>query len=133
MTNEKTLEILKEMKEDSKAKELFEGMEKTKSPDEAISAYAQVAEKLGYGITAEEIEEAIEQEETRRKAETEKVAADIVALEDEDLEHVAGGERVECEKPYEKIYDKVEEIKEICWRNDICNYVINDVCNSMVI
>ena len=55
MANEKTLEILKKMKADPKAKELFEGMETPKSLDEMVAAYAQVAEKLGYGITAEDI------------------------------------------------------------------------------
>ena len=91
MANEKTLEILKEMKADPKAKELFEGMEKPTSPDEAISAYAQVAEKLGYGITAEDIREAVKQEETIRKAKTDKVVADMEELKDDDLEGVAGG------------------------------------------
>ena len=47
MAIEKTLEILKEMKADPKAQELFKGMEKPKSPDEAISAYSQVAGKQG--------------------------------------------------------------------------------------
>jgi hypothetical protein len=91
MATEKTLEILKKMKADPKAKELFDGMEKPKSPDEAISAYAQVAEKLGYGITAQDIKEAIEQEEASRKAKTDKVVSDMEALEDDDLEGVAGG------------------------------------------
>lgn len=48
MENEKTLEILQEMKADTKAKELLEGMEDPASPDEAISAYAHVSGKLGY-------------------------------------------------------------------------------------
>ena len=91
MVNEKTLEILKEIKADPKAKELFKGMEKPKSPDEAIAAYAQVAEKLGYGITAEDIREAVKQEETIRKAKTDKVVADMEELKDDDLEGVAGG------------------------------------------
>ena len=75
MANEKTLEILKEIKADPKAKELFKGMEKPKSPDEAIAAYAQVAEKLGYGITAEDIREAVN-----------------------DLGDVAGGGAFDCEE-----------------------------------
>ncbi len=91
MTNEKTIEILKEMKADPKAMELFEGMEKPKSHDEALSAYVQVAEKLGYGITEEDIREAIEEEEARRKAKTDKVVSDMEALEDDDLDNVAGG------------------------------------------
>ena len=47
MANEKTLEILKKLKADPKAKELFDGMEKPKSLDEMVAAYAQIAEKLG--------------------------------------------------------------------------------------
>ena len=91
MANEKTLEILKQLKADPKAKELFEGMEKPKSLDEMISAYAQFAEKLGYGITAEDIREVVEQEDARLKAETEKVVSDMEALEDDDLDQVVGG------------------------------------------
>ena len=91
MANEKTLEILKEMKADPKAKELFEGMEKPASLDEMISAYAKIAEKLGYAITAGDIKEAIEQEEARRKVKSDKVISDMEALEDDDLEGVAGG------------------------------------------
>ena len=83
MANEKTLEILKEIKADPKAKELFKGMEKPKSPDEAIAAYAQVAEKLGYGITEKDIREAIKQEETKRKAKIDKVVAGMEELEDD--------------------------------------------------
>ena len=102
MANEKTLEILKEIKADPKAKELFKGMEKPKSPDEAIAAYAQVAEKLGYGITAEDIREAVKQEETIRKAKTDKVVADMEELKDDDLEGVAGGYYLEdgCVETY---------------------------------
>ena len=94
MVNEKTLEILKEMKADPKAKELFEGMEKPKSLDEMVSAYAQIAEKLGYNITAEDIREVAKQEDTKRKAKTDKVVSDMEALEDDDLEGVAGGANI---------------------------------------
>ena len=111
MANEKTLEILKEMKADPKAKELFEGMEKPKSPDEAIAAYAQVAEKLGYGITAEDIREAVKQEETIRKAKTDKVVADMEELKDDDLEGVAGGYYHEdgCVETY-SIFSSCDEV-----------------------
>ena len=91
MTTEKALEILKEMKKDSKAKELFEGMGKISSLDEMAAALAQIAGKLGYGITAEDIREAVEQEEAKRKANTDEVVADMEALNDDDLENVAGG------------------------------------------
>ena len=87
MASEKTLEILKKMKADPKAKELFEGMEKPTSPDEMISAYAQIAEKLGNGITEEDICEAVKQEEASRKAKTDKVVSDMEELEDDDVEN----------------------------------------------
>ena len=119
MTNEKTLEILKEMKADPKAKELFESMEKPNSLDEAISAYAQIAEKLGYGITAEDIRETIKQEEASRKAKTDKVVSDMEALEDDDVENVAGGIH-----PLSGC-GLVQAVVDICWENDVCSIHIN--------
>ena len=121
MATEKTLEILKKMKADPKAKELFDGMEKPKSPDEAISAYAQIAEKLGYGITADDIKEAVKQEESRRKAKTDKVVADMQELKDDDLEGVAGGfyTFVNGEKVYDKcLYSFRGDVK--CGSRDAC-------------
>ena len=135
MANEKTLELLKKMKADPKAKELFEGMGKPTSPDEAISAYAQVAEKLGYGITVEDIREAIKQEETIRKAKTDKVVADMDALEDDDLEGVAGGfysyelgSSKDCtaamlQKVYDKCADNFTDAN--CYISDACENYVN--------
>ena len=91
MSAEKTLELLKKLKEDPKAKELLNGLKKPASADDVITCYAQIAAKLGYDITAEEIREVVNQEEARRKSETEKIASDIKALNADDLENVAGG------------------------------------------
>ena len=129
MTSEKTLEILKEMKTDPKAKELFEGMEKPGSLDEAISAYARIAEKLGYGITEEDIRETIKQEEASRKAKTDKVVTDMEALEDDDVEDVAGGVKIYT-KPYKtknngKRCYATHIILDICWENDVCSISVN--------
>ena len=126
MATEKTLEILKKMKADPKAKELFEGMEKPKSPDEAISAYAQIAEKLGYGITADDIKEAVKQEESRRKAKTDKVVADMQELKDDDLEGVAGGfyTFVNGEKVYDQCLYTFKDTT-TCGSRDAC--VIQDI------
>ena len=123
MANEKTLEILKEMKADPKAKELFEGMEKPKSADEAIAAYAQVAEKLGYGITEKDIREAIAQEETIRKAKTDKVVADMEELKDDDLEGVAGGAIIEKQAG---IYHYSCFLAEMVIREDGCAFDFTD-------
>ena len=91
MSAEKTLELLKKLKEDPKAKELLNGLKKPASADDVITCYAQIAAKLGYDITAEEIREVVNQEEARRKSETEKIASDMKALNDDDVENVAGG------------------------------------------
>ena len=120
MATEKTLEILKKMKADPKAKELFDGMEKPKSPDEAISAYAQIAEKLGYGITADDIKEAVKQEESRRKAKTDKVVADMQELKDDDLEGVAGG--YWCEDGCARTYSMFS----LCDEVDFCYFSISN-------
>ena len=141
MATEKTLEILKKMKADPKAKELFDGMEKPKSPDEAISAYAQIAEKLGYGITADDIKEVVKQEESRRKANTDKVVADMQELKDDDLEDVAGGfycivfkgdkknppDRALLHPSYEKVYNQCRSdyVDTNCWRSDACSATVH--------
>ena len=93
MSAEKTLELLKKLKEDPKAKELLDGLKNTAPADDVITCYAQIAAKLGYAITAEEIREVVNQEEARRKSETEKIASDMKALNDDDVEDVAGGTR----------------------------------------
>ena len=94
MINEKTLEILKEMKADPKAKALFEEIGRTYASENTVSTLSIIAEKLGYDITEEDIKEAIEQEEARRKAKTDKVVSDMEALEDDDLEGVTGGANI---------------------------------------
>ena len=132
MANDKTLEILKEMKADPKAEELFDGMEKPASPDEMVAAYAQVAEKLGYAITAEDIREAVEQEEARRKAKTDKVVSDMEELEDDDLEGVAGGfyryVLGSCaSSQLKQVYDKCENdfTDTNCYISDACENHVN--------
>ena len=122
MANEKTLEILKEIKADPKAKELFEGMEKPTSPDEAIPAYAQIAEKLGYGITEKDIREAIAQEEARRKARNDKVVSDIAELDDDEVEDVAGGA---TPLPSSGGCGLIQTIGDLCWENDACSISVN--------
>ena len=91
MKNEKTLEILKEMKADPKAKELFEEIGKAYASANMVSTLSTIAGNLGYDITEEDIKETIEQEEARKKEKSDMAVADIEALEDEDLEGVAGG------------------------------------------
>ena len=119
MSAEKTLELLKKLKEDPKAKELLDGLKNTASADDVISCYAQIAAKLGYDITAEEIREVVNQEEARRKAQTEKIASDMKALNDDDVEEVAGGGSKY--KIQGKIYEGCAYTQDgLCVMNDAC-------------
>jgi len=79
MKTEKTLEILKELKEDPKAKEIFESLKNSKSADDIISVLEYMAGNRGYDIKAEEIREALE-------------SKDMIPLEDDALDEVAGGQ-----------------------------------------
>lgn len=128
MGNEKTLDILNEMRADKKAQELYQSMEKPKTLDEAIPVYAQIAEKLGYGITAEDIREAVEQNEARIRLETEKAVSDV-ELEGCEMARVAGGgDHPQCKDTYSNGWDGVCFYEEICFNffylecTGICHY-----------
>ena len=119
MSAEKTLELLKKLKEDPKAKELLDGLKNTASSDDVITCYAQIASKLGYDITAEEIREVVDQEEARRKAQTEKIASDIKELNDDDVKEVAGGGSKY--RIGDKIYEGCAYTQDgLCVVNDAC-------------
>ena len=88
MATEKVMELLDAIRTDPKAKEMFKGTAKPKSDEEMIRLCAELAPKLGFDVTEDEIRagvEAIKQERIK------KTAADIQALSDEETETVAGG------------------------------------------
>ena len=91
MPKESAIKFLRELKTNEKAKELLQGREKPKSKEDAIKAYAEVAKELGEDISAEDIAQALEEIEAEIHQKTEAVSADMVELEDDDLEGVAGG------------------------------------------
>ena len=73
-------------------------MERPKSRDDAIKAYAEVAKELGEDISPEDIAKALEEIEAEIHQKTEAVSADMVELEDNDLENVAGGHIFNCDE-----------------------------------
>ena len=91
MSKETAIRFLRELRTNEKAKELLQGRERPKNKDDAIKAYAEVAKELGEDISAEDITQALEEIEAEIHQKTKAVSADMVELEDDDLEDVAGG------------------------------------------
>ena len=118
MSKESAIKFLRELRTNEKAKELLQGMERPKNRDDAIKAYAEVAKELGEDISPEDITQALKEIEAEIHQKTEAVSADMVELEDDDVENVAGG-TIECGEPMQRLIDR------FCWENNLCSIHIN--------
>ena len=118
MSKESAIKFLRELRTNEKAKELLQGMERPKNRDDAIKAYAEIAKELGEDISPEDFAQALEEIEAEIHQKTEAVSADMVELEDDDVENVAGG-TIECGEPMQRL------INRFCWDNDVCSIYIN--------
>ena len=111
MSKESAIKFLRELRTNEKAKELLKGKEKPKSKEDVIKAYVEIAAELGEDLSAEDIAKALEEIEIDIHHNAEVLSADIVELDDDDIENVAGGEiDLECVNDYEWW----------CWSNDFC-------------
>lgn len=120
MPTENAKDFLQKLKTDPEAQELLKDIEKPDCIDEMASAIGQVAEKLGYAFSAEEIRSALDEAEQDRKTKTEEAAAEIKAIPDEALDAVAGGGREgEGERKPGCKYSYQDE--ENCWFKDGCD------------
>lgn len=84
---------------------ILAGMEKPDTAEETYAAYAEIAEKLGMELSAEQIRAYLES----RTTSTEQ-------LDDEELEQVAGGgDNTACKYSYKD--------KQNCWNKDACDLI----------
>ena len=88
MAIEKVKELIKAVKTDPKAKELLQGVSEPKSEEDMIRLCVEVAPKLGFDITADEIRAGVTEMERERR---EKTSAGIEKLSDEDAAKASGG------------------------------------------
>ena len=93
MSVEKAREFLKTLDEESNYNALEAKVEARGAQGEEceIEAAVELAHELGYDVTGEEIVEALQTMKTRQREKTEKAVEDLVALDDDSLEDVAGG------------------------------------------
>ena len=111
MSKESAIKFLRELRTNEKAKELLKGKEKPKSKEDVIKAYVEIAAELGEDLSAEDIAKALEEIEIEIHHNAEVVSADIVELDDDDIENVAGGDDG-C----------INHSEGWCWKNDECVY-----------
>ena len=105
--------FLAQMKNDPRAKELLKALPAPKSEEEALAGYQSVAKQLGFDLSQNEIQAAL-----KAMAQEQKEKTDKVAMEDADLESVAGGGQDErCSSTFDR--------GEWCWFSDSCSYVIS--------
>ncbi|MBR5110622.1 MAG: hypothetical protein IK099_10540 [Clostridia bacterium] len=84
-------EILEKLKSNPKAKDLLGKRAKPESFEAAIKVCAGIVKELSFDLTEAEIRDGIAAAEQERAEKTEKAAADIQALPDDDLVDAAGG------------------------------------------
>lgn len=121
---EQAREFLRALRTDPKAKELLSDRLVPESDAEASEVYAEIAGKLGYALTAEQIAaeaESMAQELLAASAEAED---DAKELDPQALELVAGGDD-DCKNHQHYSCSSTFEDGEWCWFSDACEAIIN--------
>lgn len=117
-------EFLMALRKDPKAKAFLKEMQETKNVEEAAEKYVEAAGNLGFSVTKESIMGFLEAEEKQMR----KITADAenavkVALDETDLDAVAGGNGAAGKA--NEICDSTFLPHEWCWFSDVCSYIIN--------
>jgi len=119
LSKESALQFLNTLGTNERAKELLNNRKKPENFEEQAKIYSETAAELGEQITPEDFMQATQELEARIKKKTEAAASDLVALEDDQVEDIAGG--VYHYRDGEKVtgcrYDFVDTD---CWREDAC-------------
>ena len=92
MSKESAIRFLKELRTNEKARELLQGLKIPESKEDKIKVCAKIAADLGEDISFEDLAEALKEIETGIRHKAEAASAQMVKLEDDDVENVAGGE-----------------------------------------
>ena len=85
-------DFLKAVKQDPMAMKTFEEISKSYINRNMAAILSDVAKKLNYDISSEDISEALKQEDAAVKSATDKNVESILEVDDDELSEVAGGE-----------------------------------------
>ena len=106
--------FFEELIKTDEAKTIVEAMDKPETEEERISAYIEIANKLGMELTAEEIMEYY----------ASSCVSDAQEIDDEELGQLVGGaDNAACDSTYMH--------KENCWWNDGCDRTNNHYSDYM--
>ena len=96
MSKDNAVQLMNKLLENKRVLQILDTKVKPKGKDELLKIYTEIARESGEDITPEDVAEAFETIEEERRRKTDAVAADIVALDDDELENVAGGSDDRC-------------------------------------
>ena len=120
MSKESALQFLNTLGTNERAKELLNNRKKPENFEEQANIYSEIASELGEQIAPEDFTQAIQDLEERIKQKTEAAASDLVALEDDHVEDIAGGFYYHPDK-YTKVYECCYDFVDTdCWWQDAC-------------
>lgn len=122
MSKETAIQFLKNYRNDEEAMKLLAQYPQPQSAEEAIPQLLETAGKLGIQITEEELAEAIQELKDEQKAKTDAATEDMQALDDSDLDDVAGGklhyydwDGVRQNRCHTDFTDENCKINDACW------------------
>ena len=120
MSKESALQFLNTLSKNERVLELLKAKKKPESIEEQAKIYSETAAELGEQIAPEDFIQMTKELEERIKQKTEAAASDLVALEDDQVEDIAGGFYY-FEDQYTKVYKcRYDFVDTDCWWEDAC-------------
>ena len=92
MSKENAVRFLKEMVTNEQAKKLLQA-KAPKNAEESLKAYVEIAAELGQEISEEDFAAAREELEAEISRKSQNASEEMMELDEDDLENVAGGTR----------------------------------------
>ncbi len=111
--------FMEALQNDPRAKELMESTEIPVDDEKVPGAYLDLAKKLGFSISREDLLIWVQENEKKCRARAEKAETSMEkALDPEEMSKVAGGKGNKfCESSFNK--------SEWCWFSDSCKVAVN--------